>query len=193
MPWMSEAADSDEALMLRYAAGDALAFEMLYRRHELKVWRYIYRSVCNRATADELMQDVWFAVVRQAGKYQPTARFTTWVFTLAHNRMIDSYRTTKPNRSLDELITDAEEWVEQLAVDARLNPLQQAESRQEVATMLAAVEQLPPEQKQAFLLQAEGELSVEEIAAATGVNFETVKSRLRYARTKLQHLLREYA
>src|SRR5471030_3058352 len=53
---MTEALDSDEALMLRYSAGDARAFEALYLRHEMKVWRYIYRSVCNQATADELMQ-----------------------------------------------------------------------------------------------------------------------------------------
>ena len=90
---MTDAGESDEALIGRYARGDAAAFEVLYRRHEMRIWRYLERNVDNRATADELMQEVWFAVARDAVRYQPTARFTTWLFTIARNRMIDSNRT----------------------------------------------------------------------------------------------------
>ena len=75
----------------------------------------------------------------------------------------------------------------------KLEPLSQVQSQDEAAALLNAVAQLPAEQRSAFLLQAEGELSVEEIADATGSNFETVKSRLRYARAKLRQLLWEYA
>ena len=75
--------------MQRFAAGEALAFDELYRRHELKVWRFLERSVRDRAAADDLMQDVWFTVAREAGRYRPSAKFTTWLFTLARNRMID--------------------------------------------------------------------------------------------------------
>ncbi len=68
---MSDPAESDEALLGRYARGDAAAFAALYRRHEMRIWRYLERNVGNRASAEELMQEVWFAVARDAGRYQP--------------------------------------------------------------------------------------------------------------------------
>ena len=92
---MTDAGESDEALIGHYARGNAAAFKVLYRRHELRIWRYLERNVGNRATADELMQEVWFAVARDAERYQPTARFTTWLFTIARNRMIDSNRLSR--------------------------------------------------------------------------------------------------
>jgi RNA polymerase sigma factor (sigma-70 family) len=187
---MTEVVDSDEALMLRYSAGDVRAFEALYMRHEIKVWRYIYRSVCNRATADELMQDVWFAVAQSASRYQPTARFTTWLFTLAHHRMVDRHRSAEPHYGQQAANQQGE--IEQLAAEGTCEPSRQVESIQHANALIMAVEQLPPEQREAFLMQAEGELSVEEIASATGVSFETVKSRLRYARSKLRQILQEY-
>src|ERR1700677_4340660 len=98
---MTEAVEPDEVLMGRYAHGDAAAFDCLYRRHELRTWRYIERSVGNRAIADELMQEVWFAVAREARRYHASARFTTWLFTIARNRIIDWSRTQRPQASLD--------------------------------------------------------------------------------------------
>src|ERR1700738_5224660 len=90
---MTVAGESDEALMGRYAGGDAAAFEILYRRHEMRGWRYLERNVRNRATSDELMQEVWFAVARDATRYRPSARFTTWLFAIAHKRGVESIRT----------------------------------------------------------------------------------------------------
>src|SRR6202023_2435208 len=98
---MTAAGESDETLMGRYARGDTAAFELLYRRHEMRVWRYLERNVRNRATADELMQEVWFAVARDAVRYEPSARFTTWLFTIARNRMIDSIQTSRQQASLE--------------------------------------------------------------------------------------------
>ncbi len=189
---MTEALDSDEALMLRYSAGDVRAFEALYLRHEVKVWRYIYRSVCNQATADELMQDVWFAVAQAASRYQPTARFTTWLFTLARHRMIDRHRRAEPHHSPELIHEHGERCIDQLPAEASCEPSQQVQSIQHTNALITAVEQLPAEQREAFLMQAEGELSIEEISVATGVSFETVKSRLRYARGKLKQILQEY-
>lgn len=179
--------------MQRYAAGDVRAFEILYARHEMKIWRYLYRSVCNQATADELMQEVWFAVCRSAGRYEPTARFTTWLFTLAHHRLIDNHRQARPALSLEAARQDGESWVDALADPGSADPLREAENRQSTDALLRAVECLPPEQRDAFLLQIEGELSVEEIAAASGVSFETAKSRLRYARASLRQALQALA
>jgi RNA polymerase sigma factor (sigma-70 family) len=189
---MDRDADTDESLMLRYAGGDPAAFEELYRRHELPVWRFVYRTLQNHAIADELMQEVWFAVAREAIRYRPTARFTTWLFTIAHNRMVDSLRTTRHHLSLDADDHEHGPLAEQLAADNRSGPLRAAEASEQAEALIAAVGQLPPEQRDAFLLQADAELSVEQIAAVTGASFETTKSRLRYARARLRQLLREH-
>jgi RNA polymerase sigma factor (sigma-70 family) len=190
---MADAGESDEALMRRYARGDAAAFEVLYRRHEMRTWRYIERNVRNRATADELMQEVWFAVARDAPRYEPSARFTTWLFTIAHHRVIDSIRKNRPHLSLETLGYEAEPVVGQLTADSSAGPLEAAMARDQAAALIEAVEQLPPEQRETFLLHIEGDLGIEEIAAITGTSFETAKSRLRYARTKLRELLQEHA
>jgi RNA polymerase sigma factor (sigma-70 family) len=192
---MTDGGDTDEALMLRFAGGDVQAFEELYRRHELKVWRYLQRNLSNRAISDELMQDVWFSVARAAPGYRPSARFTTWLLTLAHNRLVDALRATRPHERLSAVAAGSEalSLVEQLAADSRTEPPARAQSQQHAAAVFAAIEQLPPEQRQAFLLHAEGELTLQEIARVTSTNFETAKSRLRYARSKLRQLLQEYA
>jgi RNA polymerase sigma factor (sigma-70 family) len=189
---MTESAASDEALMLSFARGDAAAFEELYRRHESRIFRYLSRNVRDPEVANDLMQDVWFAVARSAARYQPSARFTTWLYTLAHNRMVDSFRTRRVHESLDAQ-DDGESLADRLPADPRTGPAVQAESREDGARVLRAVATLPEEQRAAFLLKAEADLSVEEIAAITGTSFETAKSRLRYARSKLRELLWEYA
>ena len=193
---MELAQETDENLMVRFGRGEAAAFEFLYRRHESRVFRFLQRNVRNEAAANDLMQEVWFAVVRGAANYQPTAKFTTWLFTIAHNRTVDMIRANHRLQSLDagdDADPEASSPLERLAESAKLEPLAQVQAQDEAAALLNAVAQLPAEQRSAFLLQAEGDLSVEEIALATGSSFETAKSRLRYARAKLRQLLWEYA
>ena len=186
---------ADESLMQRYAGGDMRAFDALYTRHEMGVWRYVFRSVRIQAVADDLLQDVWFALARQAPNYQPTAKFKTWLFTLAHNRLVDHFRTHKQHESLDG---DDDAESNDLALNATLaansgfGPLRRLESKEQALALIEAIEQLPQDQKEAFLMQAEAGLNVQEIASAIGVSFETAKSRLRYARSRLRELLREY-
>jgi len=190
--FMVPAPESDEVLMQRYAGGDAKSFAALYQRHEMRVWRYLERNVRNAAVADDLMQDVWFSVAREAARYQPSARFSTWLFTIAHNRMVDAIRTSRPQVSLEALGPDANPAVAQLIDDPRRSPHARAVAHEQAQALNRAVEALPEEQREAFLLHVEGELTVDEIAAVTLCSFETAKSRLRYARSKLRELLKEY-
>jgi RNA polymerase sigma-70 factor (ECF subfamily) len=190
---MTAVAETDEGLLRRYVLGDCHAFAALYRRHELRVWRYLERNVGNRASAEELMQEVWFAVARDAARYEPSARFTTWLFTIARNRMIDSLRTMRRLSSLDSLGYEAAAVLPQLTTEPGAGPLAAVLVCEEAAAVTRAIGQLPSEQRDAVLLQLEGELTLEEIAAVTGSTIETTKSRLRYARSKLRELLREYA
>lgn len=191
--------DADETLMLRYAQGEIAAFDMLYSRHNVCVWRYVFRSVRVQAVADDLLQDVWFAVARQASSYVPTARFKTWLFTMAHHRMVDYFRTHKNLVSLD-MGTEGDTsdngtppLVNTLAADSGFGPVRQLESREQARALLDAIDQLPQVQREAFLLQAEAGMNVEAIAATCGVSFETAKSRLRYARSSLRQHLQAFA
>jgi len=184
---------TDEALMQVFARGNMNAFEQLYDRHETGVWRFVFRSVQNQAVADDLVQELWFAVARSAASYEPTAKFKTWLFTMARNRVIDHSRTAKNHASIDAENDEGESMFSDLAADSRLGPLRQVSSREQAKALLDAIEQLPDDQREAFLMQAEGDMSVEDIAAATGVSFETAKSRLRYARNKLKTLLADFA
>lgn len=184
---------TDEQLMQAYARGDMRAFETLYDRHALPVWRFVQRSVQNAALADDLVQDVWFSVVRHAPQYEPRAKFRTWLFTLAHHRMVDHWRTHKNHASLDAESEDGSALAEMLAAESGFGPERRLDSRELAQALLDALAALPEVQREAFLLQAEAGMSLAEIAQTTGVNVETAKSRLRYARARLRETLEAHA
>lgn len=179
----------DEVLMQAYARGHAAAFELLYARHSQRLWRYFFRNTGNAALADDLAQDTWFAVVDAAPGYQPSAKFSTWAFTLAHHKLVDHWRRHKPHASLDEETSEGMALAETLFANSGFDP-ERLQGRTDIArALLHALAQLPPEQREAFLLQAEADMAVADIAAATHVTQETAKSRLRYARAKLRQAL----
>lgn len=181
--------------MMRFGRGDGAAFEVLYHRHATSVYRYLLRNLREEGSANDVLQEVWFAVSRGAERYQHSAKFTTWLYTIAHHRMVAAIRAHRPTEILEMNAESSDALnIDQLpTADSGTEPLNAVLALDQDAALLRAVEQLPPEQRAAFLLQAEGDLSVEEIAAATGSSFETVKSRLRYARAKLRRLLWEFA
>lgn len=191
--------DSDEFLMQAFAAGDADAFTRLYDRHERATWRFIRHRLggAHESAADDVLQETWISVARAAARYVPTARFTTWLFTVARSRVIDHQRSqSHAALSLDAPVDGSadddeagERWADRLPADAADGPVARIESQQQAQAFLAALAELPALQREAFVLQAEGGLSVDEIASATGVGAETAKTRLRYAKTKLRTLL----
>jgi RNA polymerase sigma-70 factor (ECF subfamily) len=185
-----DAGPSDEELMLRFGGGDAAAFDALYERHRGGVFRYLLRQCSNRAAAEELFQDIWMNLVQARSRYRVEAKFSTYLYTLAHNRLIDHFRR---HRSVDLVSLDQEEDDPlELPGAATLQPERAAESREQAARLLALVQALPPPQREAFLLQEEGGLTLEEIAGVTGSNREAVKSRLRYALAKLREGMKDY-
>ena len=186
------AADSDENLMLAYGGGNAAAFDELYSRHKGGVYRYLLRHCRNNALADELFQDVWMNAIRVRATYAPTAKFTTWIYTLAHNRLVDHWRATGQARFAsidDDGEGEARDIVDALPSAANDEPEARALSNELGAQLREALAALPVDQRDAFLLQYEGGLSLVEIAQLTGVGMETVKSRLRYATAKLRSAL----
>lgn len=182
---------SDEELMERYRDGEAGAFDILYRRHKGGLFRYLYRLCGQQALAEELFQDVWSNIIRARASYQPSARFTTFLYRVAHNRVADHARRL-PHLALVALEVTDDEYdppVLQVAADSGAQPEAMVARRRLAECMAQAIESLPALQREAFLLREEGGLSLEEIAHATGVTAETAKSRLRYAVAKLRAAL----
>lgn len=185
-------AGSDEALMLAYARGRTEAFDTLYARHRAGLFRYLRRLVRDAALAEDLYQDVWMRVINARERYADTARFSTWLYTIAHNRVLDHYRSARlreagrVGQASDE---DGESLLETLPDPANPAPEHLLERAELLQRVVAAVDGLPPPQREAFVLQQEAGLSIEAIAQTTGVNAETAKSRLRYAFARLRREL----
>ena len=170
---------SDEKLMQRYAKGDAKAFDELYLRHRGPLYRYFIRQIKEPATANDLYQGAWEKIIKARKSYRSEFPYTTWMYRIAHNHLVDHFRRLKPE---DDTETDT------LAGD-RDDPEQHASETERSEQLRQGIISLPTDQRDALLLKLESGLNMEEIADLTGVNRETVKSRLRYAVDKLKRSL----
>jgi RNA polymerase sigma-70 factor (ECF subfamily) len=168
----------DEELMLAYRDGNAGAFDTLYARHRGPLFRYVLRGVKARPVAEELYQEIWMRVIESRNRYAPSARFSTWLYTIAHNRLVDHWR----HKEL--ALVPVEE--DNAPVSVAADPARQAEGREALARFARALEELPHAQREAFLLHEEAGMTALEIAAVTLSEPEAVKSRLRYAIQKLK-------
>lgn len=183
---------TDETLMLAYRDGDAAAFEAIYARHRGRLFRYLLHQCGRREQADEMFQEIWMSVIRARSGYEVSAKFTTWLYRIAHNRLIDGFRA---RGRLAEFEVDAGDAngdgdgdgdLPDCPASACEQPERLLERAQLAGRLITAIEALPAPQREAFLLAAEGGLTVEEIGNATGTGFETAKSRLRYAYARLR-------
>jgi RNA polymerase sigma-70 factor (ECF subfamily) len=183
------APDEDTELMLRYRAGDIRAFELLYLRHKDALYRYLLRHVRHAASAADLFQEVWTRLIATRERYEPRAKFATFLFHIAHNCAIDFHRRGKSS-PIGASVDDETAGVPEPIAAIGDQPESRMESDQRAASFQHGLARLPAEQREAFLLYEEAGLSIEEIGAATGVGAETAKSRLRYAVSKLKKALR---
>lgn len=177
---------TDEDLMLAYAQGDVRAFETLYGRHRGPLFRFVLRGLTSRAVADECFQEVWARVVAARDRYRPDAKFTTWLYQIAHNLLVDTYRRTRPEVAMPE---NEDGEARDFADEEDLQPERQLSEFEERRRLQLALDELPADQRFALQLRLEQELPLEEIARIQGVGRETVKSRLRYALDKLKSRL----
>ena len=180
---------NDEQLMLAYANGDAAAFERLYEKHKGGLYRYCLRQLRHQAKAEECFQEIWLKLVNSRANYQPKALFTTYLYRIALNHIIDHVRKEKKIRQetlLDEEY-DYSDYQSPTDISSQLIDDDRAKR------LRRQIELLPLEQKTALLLKLDAGLSLEEIATILNCGRETVKSRLRYATDKLRSMLGETA
>jgi len=171
----------DEQLMLAYRRGEAGAFEALYARHKGPLYRFVLRSVKERALAEELYQEIWMRVIESRGRYAVQAKFTTWLYTIAHHRLADHWR----KRGLQLVDAQGADAVGHRSFE----PEPRDEGRQDLQRLAAGLAALPELQRETFLLHEEAGMTLAEIAVATGATQEAAKSRLRYALARLREAL----
>lgn len=177
---------NDEELMQRYASGNFQAFEVLYGRHKGGLYRYFSRQTTNKALAEDLFQEVWSRVIASAERYQVNAKFSTWLYTLAHNKLIDSTRHLKVvNKVIDEQQV-YENLLDVPAGPESSNPEKDLQTSLQVRALKQCLPALPQMQLDSFLLKEEGGLSLADIALVLDASLQATKSRLRYAYQSLR-------
>jgi RNA polymerase sigma-70 factor (ECF subfamily) len=191
---VSEAAD--EELFERFRRGDRAAFETLVRRHRAPLFTFVLRTLGtqDRARAEDLVQDTFVRVIKGAGEWQQKARFSTWLFTIARNLCLDAMRRDKHRRadSLDAPASPADDSSRPLHESIEgitPGPERQSEAARIGPVIQAAIAKLPSEQREVFILREYSGVPFKEIGELTGVNENTVKSRMRYALDALRKAL----
>ena len=190
---------TDDDLMRAFAAGDAAAFESLYARHQAALYRFVRRLLGSSAAtqADEVFQDTWLRAIQARHSWQPQgAAWRTWLFTLAHHRAVDCLRKTGREVSIDKgdgiepWEPETQPWAGWPAAQSSAEDLMFWRAAGQ--RLLDCLDGLPVAQKTVFLLHHEDGLSVDELARALELGFETAKTRLRYAMSKLRACMGAY-
>jgi RNA polymerase sigma-70 factor, ECF subfamily len=194
---------TSEALMAAFQKGDAKAFSELMARHERPLWNFLRRFVAVESQAEDLLQETFLRVIRHAGDWQPSAKFSTWLYTIARNLCTDQARrmSLRKAASLDApagpATTDGASADGDGTGPRRIDRLSggdrggevAAQNRQAADRIEQAVAELPHDQREVFLMREVMDMSFAEIAAAVGASEPTVKSRMRYALGRLRQAL----
>jgi RNA polymerase sigma-70 factor (ECF subfamily) len=188
---------TDESLMIRFQSGDRAAFTVLVRRHQGPLFNFALRYLRSSPVAEEVVQDAFVRVVQNAAEFKHEARFSTWLYTIARNLCIDQTRKRALRRhpSLDEP-RKAEErdgpTLGEQTADGKASVERAVVSLEIRERVAAAIDALPEEQREVFLMREVSNLPFKEIAGIVGVSENTVKSRMRYALERLQEALSEF-
>lgn len=180
---------NDEDLMLAYKEGDHRAFDVLFSRQQKSVYNFLYRFLGQNENVEEAFQEVFIRVVKSAEAYSPSAKFSTWLYTIARNYCIDQSRKGRLRRttSLNEGIGNTDGLtLEERLPDEKASPHLEVSARNLEQKLKMALEAINPDQREVFLMREKVGLPFDEIAKIVGTSVNTVKSRMRYALLALQ-------
>lgn len=187
--------DPDAALMLRVKQGDAAAFTQLVEKYKQPILNLVWRTVRDQTEAEDIAQNVFVQAWKSAPRYQATAKFSTWLFTIARNLCLNEFRrrSRHPAESLDQMRDDSDDQPLHQVVDKRITGAQDELLRGELELKVdAAIEALPENQRAALALCRQEELSYEEIAEVLGCSLSATKSLIHRARETLKARLKPY-
>lgn len=184
---------SDETLLTGYFSGDLSAFTELYERHRGGVFRYILRQLHDNQLAEDLVQDVWGKVISHGKEFNPEAKFSTWLYTIARNRIIDHVRhhnvAVRAGKDANYSPESGQQEFSNDENDRVLNPENKIAMAQQIAAMKSCLQVIPKLQLECFLLKEEGNLTIADISEVVSISFEAAKSRMRYAYRNLRQCI----
>lgn len=184
---------TDEELMELYRKGSRDAFEELFARHHRKVIHFAYRMTGDRARAEEAAQEIFLRIARAAFTWQPTARFSTWMYTIVRRTTLNYIRDEREEGGKVPILPGEEGQDGSPALQfpgpAALNPEEMAWSAEIQERFIEALQRLPETCRSAFVLNRGDGLSYEETAAVLGITIQAVKSRIFRAREMLMESL----
>ena len=175
-------ATPDEVLIGRIAAGDRMAMQVLFARHQVRVYRFVLRLVKNETTAEDLISEVFLDVWRQAGRFEGRSSVSTWIMSMARFKALSAFR----KRADAELDEEAAASIEDEADD----PEVAIQKKDKSAAMRECLTALSPDHREIIDLVYYHEKSVEEASEILGIPANTVKTRMFYARKRLAELLK---
>lgn len=186
--------DSDAELMLRVQRGDRLAFELLVDKYKQPVMNLVFRMVRDATEAEDLAQNVFVQVFKSAGRYRVTAKFSTWLFTIARNLSLNEIRrrSRHPAHSLDQLQEGEEGQGLQVPDQSQVAPHELALRTELAACVRMALADLPENQRTAIALFQEQQMPYEEIARVLGCSLSATKSLIHRGRETLKLRLKPY-
>ena len=179
---------SDEELMLMFKYGRVDAFDLLFEKHRQPLYSFLLRMLGDRSAAEDLFQDVFIQVIRAAGRYEATARFSTWLFKIATNRCLNHLKSASQRHARKTIPLHAEAGL----TDRLLSPGQQAQDRELADILHGVVQELPEAQRAAFLLRETQGRPYDEIAEMLSQPLGTVKTNLHRARQTIRQKMRRY-
>jgi RNA polymerase sigma-70 factor (ECF subfamily) len=191
----------DEVLVVRFQGGDRAAFALLVRRHQSGLYNFALRNLRERTAAEDIVQEAFVRVAQSAADFKADARFSTWVYTIVRNLCIDQIRKNALRRhpSLDDSARRSSDGGEGPTLgEQTADPRGRSDIERTVeggrmkVRILAAIDALPDDQREVYLMREMSNLRFKEIADITGVPENTVKSRMRYALERLQEALAEF-
>jgi len=192
---MSSNLDPDAALMLRVKQGDTAAFTELVEKYKQPIMNLAYRTVRDMTEAEDLAQTVFVQVYKSASRYKSTAKFSTWLFTIARNLCLNEIRrrSRHPAESLDATHPDQDDQPLQQYEDKKtFSPPESLLQRELTQQIDEALADLPENQRSAILLCRQEDLSYEDIAEALGCSVSATKSLIHRGRETLKERLKAY-
>jgi RNA polymerase sigma-70 factor (ECF subfamily) len=192
---MPEHSDPDAALMLRVKRGDRAAFAELVEKYRQPLFNFVCRTLRDEAESEDVAQNVFLQVYKSRQRYQPTAKFSTWLFTIARNLCLNEIRrrSRHPAESIEENQAENDEQPQRQYEDKKTGLPVANVLHGELATKIeAAIAELPETQRTAILLCRQDELSYEEIAVILGCSLSATKSLIHRGRETLKEKLKPY-
>lgn len=183
---------TDEQLVAAYAKGDNKAFDTLLKRHETRVFSYIFYIVKNKDLADDIFQETFvkaITTIRQ-GRYTESGKFSAWITRIAHNLIIDHYRQEKSENQVSADTDDGVDLFNRRELsDGTIEDM--LINKQITADVRRLIKALPKSQRQVLVMRYYRNMSFKEIAEATGVSINTALGRMRYAILNMRRIAQE--